>query len=67
MNNTLCSMKQVQHTQDIFLLAGFTEPNTGHPDNHYYEAGHQLAQSTLGFPIQLQTRLCELGGVVNYE
>ena len=41
-----CTTEQVQHTQDIFSLAGFTEPNIGRPDNQYYEAGYQPAQST---------------------
>lgn len=26
-----CTMKQVQHAQDIFSLSGFTEPNIGRP------------------------------------
>ena len=60
-------MKQVQHTQDIFSLSSFTEPNIGRPDNQYYEVGYQPAQSTRGFPIQLRARSCEIGGVFNYE
>ena len=59
--------KQVQHTQDIFSLSDFTEPIIGCPDNQYYEAGHQPAQSTWGFPIQLWARSCERGGGCNYE
>lgn len=58
-------MKQVQHNQDIFLLAGSTEPNIRRPDNQYYEAGYQLAQSTLGFHIQLLACSCERDWVVN--
>ena len=37
-----CTTNQVQHTQDIFSLSGFTEANIGCPDNQYYEAGYQL-------------------------
>ena len=38
-------MKQVQQTQDIFLLAGFTEPDIVHPDNQNYETAiNQLSQ-----------------------
>ena len=45
----------------------FTEPNIGCPDDQYYKAGYQPAQSNQGFPIQLQASSCERGRVVNYE
>ncbi|XP_038552672.1 mapk-regulated corepressor-interacting protein 1 isoform X1 [Micropterus salmoides] len=38
-----CTTKQVQHTQDIFLLSGFTDPNIYDRDMRYHEAAYQLA------------------------
>lgn len=47
-----CTTKQVQHTQDMFLLSGLTKPKNRGWNKRYHEAGYQLSKSTQGFPIQ---------------
>lgn len=49
------------------VLSGLTELNPGHPDNLVYNTGYQLAQLSLGFPLQLHALACDGGGAVNYN
>ncbi len=46
-----CTTKQVQHTQDIFSLSGFTKPNNRNQAKWSHNASYQLDKSTQGFPI----------------
>ena len=58
-----CTTKWVQHTQGIFSLSGFTNPNNRDPSKRSYDGGYQLSKSTQGFSIWLWACSHERGGV----
>lgn len=49
-------MKQLQHTPAIFLLSGFTYPDTAINDKLSEEAGYQLAELTQSFLVHVHMK-----------
>lgn len=49
-------MKQVHHTPAIFLLSGFTYPDTAINDKLSEEAGYQLAELTQSFLVHVHMK-----------
>lgn len=45
------TMMQIQHTQDVFLLSGFSYLKTGDWAKQSQEADYQLNKATQGFSI----------------
>lgn len=51
-----CTTKQIQHSQGIFLLSGFTYPHISNQDNCSHETGYELVKLTHGFLLHIHMK-----------